>query len=102
MKISENRIEQVVQQYLQQVRTKTDKQAESVNNKEEVAAGEDSVSITAKSKEFEKAKELYSLLPDIREEEIKEAQGKLQKGNRISSEEIAEKIIHQSLIDGEA
>lgn len=101
MKISNRQIEKVLQSYTQQVQTKKDKQMSSVKDNAEVEAKNDSTAITLKSKEFAKAKELYAKLPDVREAKIKDVQEKLQKGNQVSSEEIAGKIIYQSLIDGE-
>ena len=101
MKISESRTEQVVQRYLQEVQTKGNKRSQSLKDKEPVAKGEDSVSITAKSREFEQAKELYRLLPDIREQEVNRVLADIKKGNIAAGEEIAQKIVHQSLIDGE-
>lgn len=101
MKISNRQIEKVLQGYTQQVQTKKDKQMSSVKDNTEVEAKNDSVAITLKSKELARAKELYAELPDVREEKIKEVRERLQKGNQVSSEEIAEKIIYQSLIDGE-
>ncbi len=99
MRISNNRLDKILQSYLQQTETVRGKQANSVKKESEVEPKKDSAAITGKSPEFQKAKELYSQLPDVREEKIREARERLQSGNYVSSEEIAEKIIYQSLTD---
>jgi len=101
MRISNSRLDKILQSYLQQTETVKDKQANSVKKESEAKSKRDSAAITAKSPEFQKAKELYSRLPDVREEKIREARERLLSGNYVSSEEIAEKIIYRSLADRE-
>jgi len=100
--ISNNQIERVLQSYIKQVSSKKSEVAGEPRKKDEVASVErsDKVSITRKSEEFQKAMELYSKLPDIREKKVEEAKERIEKGSyEVSSREIAEKIIYRSVVD---
>ncbi|HIH96840.1 MAG TPA: flagellar biosynthesis anti-sigma factor FlgM [Thermoplasmata archaeon] len=102
MIISNNQIEKVLQGYTKQVDNRKNKTVDAAGKKANPATvgKSDTVSITKKSKEFQKAMEVYSKLPDVREEKVEDAKERIEKGTyKVSSHEIAEKIVYRSLVD---
>lgn len=60
----------------------------------------DSVTITARSQEVRKAKELYEKLPEMREELVRELKEKVDSGTyKVASKDMADRIIYRAIVD---
>ncbi len=98
---SKSQMEKLFLNYSQKTKASETEAMNSIKYKIKVKQKADSVSISIKTKIFHKAMELYEQLPEIRPEEVEEAQERLESGNPPSSNEIAQSIILQSLINGD-
>jgi negative regulator of flagellin synthesis FlgM len=105
MKISNNNVEKLLQSYTRQVENKKNSKAKSSDSKDFRAANitqrTDSVTISSRSDEVRKAKELYNELPDVRRELVSELKEKIRSGEyEVSSKDLADKIMHRAIVDG--
>ena len=98
MKVSgiRNPISEIIQQYQAngQVNPETDKQ-NSVNNVQE-----EKVSLSAKGMDIQQARKAINNLPDVRTEKVEDLRTRIEQGTyHVNGEDIAEKMIGESLID---
>ena len=101
LKISNEQVRKVLQGYARQVENRKAEKAKSSESKVEGAAAKvDSVTITTRSQEVVKAKEVYEKLPDTRSDLVDELKSKIEAGKyNVASKEIADKIIHRAVVD---
>ena len=101
MKISNEQVRKVLQGYVRQVENRKAEKAKSSESKVEGAAAKvDSVTITTRSQEVVKAKEVYEKLPDTRSDLVDELKSKIEAGKyNVASKDVAEKIIHRAVVD---
>ncbi|MBN2515999.1 MAG: flagellar biosynthesis anti-sigma factor FlgM [Deltaproteobacteria bacterium] len=98
MKVSgiRNPISEIIQQYQAngQVNPESDKQA-GINTVQE-----EKVSLSAKGRDIQQARKAINNLPDVRTEKVEDLRNQIEQGTyHVNSEEIAEKMIGESLID---
>ncbi len=63
-------------------------------------APEETVDLSAKSKDLQQIKNAVASLPEVREEKVQELKTQIEKGTyRINSAKIAEKMVGEALID---
>ena len=104
MKISDGNVSKIIQSYIQQVENKRSSKSKSIDGKDSKTASamqiSDSVSISGRSDEVKKAKELYDELPEVRQELVDELKEKVRSGKYdVTSKEIADKIMHRAIVD---
>jgi negative regulator of flagellin synthesis FlgM len=105
MKISNDNVEKILQSYTRQVENKKSGKAKFLDGKDAKAGNaiqrSDSVTISGRSDEILKAKELYNELPDVRQELVNELKEKIRSGEyEVTSKEVADKIMHRAIVDG--
>lgn len=98
MKVSgiRNPISEIIQQYQANGQTppESDKQA-SVNTVQE-----EKVSLSAKGRDIQQARKVINSLSDVRTEKVEELRNKIEQGTyHVNGEDIAEKMVGESLID---
>ncbi|MEW5706869.1 MAG: flagellar biosynthesis anti-sigma factor FlgM [Actinomycetota bacterium] len=103
MKISNEQVRKALESYVRQVEGKKSNRVEKEKSSES-KVGEskrgDSVTFTARSEEFKRARELYDKLPDIRKDLVSELKNKIKSGSyEVTSKEIADKIIYRTFVD---
>lgn len=100
LKISNEQVKQVLQGYVRQVEGKKAGKVKADNKKAGGLNPKDSVTITARSKEAEKAKELFEKLPEVRSDLVNDLKEKVKSGDyKVTSKEVADKIIHRTVVD---
>ena len=89
---------QMIQQY-----QRNDNVAQAIEKQSGSAAAvkpEEKVDLSTKAKEIQQAKVEVSKLPDVREEKVQEIKTQVEKGTyNVSGEQIANKMVGESLID---
>lgn len=87
---------QAVQQY---------QRSEKVQSGSDKAAGaneapREKVNLSAAARDIQKLRSVIAELPDIREEKVQDLKSRIETGNyNVSGEQIAEKMVSESLID---
>lgn len=100
LKISNEQVRKVLQEYVQKVEDKKADKARTKDKKADSVTPKDSVTITARGKEVEKAKEAYESLPEVRVDLVNDLKQKVKSGDyEVSSKDLAEKIIHRTAVD---
>lgn len=101
VKISNGQVEKVLQGYLRQVENKkTDKAKGQEQGTGALKQKTDSVTITSRSEEAKKARELYDKLPEVRKDLVEELKNKIESGKyEVTGKEVADKIIHRVIVD---
>ena len=62
--------------------------------------GKEKVELSARAREIQRAKKLIEQLPDIREERVARIKAQVERGTyRVSSRQVADKLLRESLID---
>lgn len=99
MKISD--VKDVSSQMVQQYQ----KNDNYIANSDKQATGatiiaEEKVDLSTQAKDIQQIKNTLSQLPDVREEKIQEIKSQVEKGTyNVSGEEIAEKMVGESIVD---
>jgi len=98
MKVSgiRNPVSEIIQQYQTngQTNSEPDKQA-GVN-----ALQEEKVSLSTKGRDIQQARKALDNLPDLRTEKVEDLRNRIEQGTyHVNGEDIAEKMIGESLID---
>lgn len=71
-----------------------------VGRESAVAAGSDNVSLSAKARELQEAREALDAAPEVRKEKVEEIKGRVEAGTyNVKAEAIADAIIKASLLD---
>ncbi|MDI6816259.1 MAG: flagellar biosynthesis anti-sigma factor FlgM [Actinomycetota bacterium] len=101
MKISNEQVKQVLDKYVRQVENKTSDRAKGSEQKtEKLRHNVDSVTITARGEEANKAREAYRKLPEVRKDLVDEIKTKIKSGDyEVTSKDVADKIVHRMIID---
>ena len=101
MKISNDQVKQVLDKYVRQIENQKSERAKgSAQKTETVRHNKDSVTITARGEETNRAREAYRKLPDVRKELVDEVKNKIKSGEYdITSKEVADKIVHRMIVD---
>lgn len=86
---------------MRQVENKKSNRSEGKAQKtEDLKSKSDSVTITMRSEEARKAKEVYDKLPEIRQDLVDDLKERVKSGDyEVSSKEIADKIVHRMVVD---
>lgn len=98
MKIS--KVDDAATQAIQQYQRSEKVQSESDKPVRENAAPREKVNLSAAARDIQKLRSVIAELPDIREEKVQDLKSRMEQGNyNVSGEQIAEKMVGESLID---
>jgi negative regulator of flagellin synthesis FlgM len=98
MKIS--KVDDAATQAVQQYQRSEKVQSESDKPVNENAAPREKVNLSATARDIQKLRNVIAELPDIREEKVQDLKSRIEKGNyNVSGDQIAEKMVGESLID---
>jgi negative regulator of flagellin synthesis FlgM len=93
----DNAASQMIQQYQRSENVKNDADTKV---KENAAAPQEKVNLSATARDIQQAKNVIAGLPEIREEMVQELKSRVEQGNySVSGEKIADKMVGESLLD---
>jgi len=105
MKISDGNVEKLLQSYTKQVENKKNGKTTLPGDKDtksgSILQRNDSVTITGRGDGVKKAKDLCDECPEVRQALVNEIKEQLMSGEyKVSSKEVADKIMHRAIVDG--
>ncbi len=98
MKIS--KVDDAATQAIQQYQRSEKVQNESEKTVKENAVPREKVNLSATARDIQQLRNVIAELPDIREEKVQDLKSRIEQGNyNVSGDQIAEKMVGESLID---
>lgn len=98
MKIS--KVDDTATQLIQQYQRSEKVQNESDKQVKENAVPREKVNLSATARDIQQLRNVIADLPDIREEKVQDLKSRIEQGNyNVSGDQIAEKMVGESLID---
>jgi negative regulator of flagellin synthesis FlgM len=98
MMVSKSQVYRVLQAYLEKTRPMPGMESEGTGKP--VASRADRVDLSAEARKMQRFAEALTRTPDIRMERVQELKAMIESGGyRVSSEDIAEKIVNRAIVD---